>query len=143
VKNVFPITILHVSVFFPVAVEMSFEKCREFRSSNNPVNFSPNPLLSMLGSPFPSRTSRNDNDDGKPPEWRAISNNDIPKTNLHHIARNRNFRSLALFPLLKKVGGVPSIACLTNPKRECKVCPSAMTQEGIKNFRYLLHEEHV
>ena len=34
-------------------------------------------------------------------------------------------------------GGVPSIACLTNPKRECKVCPSAMTQDGEKNFRYV------
>ena len=33
-------------------------------------------------------------------------------------------------------GGVPSIACLTNPKRQCAVCPSAMTREGVKNFRY-------
>jgi len=36
-----------------------------------------------------------------------------------------------------RAGGVPSIACLTDPRKECKVCPSAMTKEGEKNFRYM------
>jgi len=76
--------------------------------------------------------------DAESPKWRSANRwQCVSSRVLHHHAWNRDvgYLPLALQICLSCQGGVPSVACLTNPAGECKVCPSAMTKEGEKNFR--------
>jgi len=75
-------------------------------------------------------------DDGQSAGWHCLQIR-ISTCQEPHYAGNRNLRSVIHHDFSKFVGGVPSIACLTNPLGECRVCPSSMTMEGQKNFRYV------
>jgi len=75
-------------------------------------------------------------DNGQSAGWHCLQIR-IPACQEPHYAGYRNLRFIIHHDFSKFVGGVPSIACLTNPLGECRVCPSSMTMEGQKNFRYV------